>query len=284
MQLCFIKSLTTDAMKIVISTILLSLQGLFAVAQTPRTVSELQVGYVRETFNMRDLQASPMRYVANLNGASLSYVRQTTKNHWRFSVQAGAADFIAPELGIRGIKFSPEQEQLLYLVPTLYRGIIELEYRRVIRQSAKRTTRFGVGLQDTFGYADGLALNTWTMNTAAVSALYQTRFLIGKKSVIEVNASLPVLAGVSRMPYSNVVSKPNSSDAKTFFGGTKLATFNHFLNPQFGVGYRYEFCSRIAFRADYRYNWMRYSEPRVIRTAAHSASLSLVYKFQKQSR
>lgn len=271
-------------MKTLISTALLSLGGSMALAQTPRTVSELQIGYVRETFTMLDLQASPMRYVANVNAGRLTYARQTTKNQWIFSLQAGAADFISPALGIRGIKFSPEQEQPLYLVPTLYRGNLELEYRRLIRQSPRRTTRLGVGLHDTFGYADGLALNTWVMNTAALSVLYQTRFSIGTKSAIEVNASLPVLAAVSRMPYSNVVSKPNSSDTKTFFGGTRLATLNRFLNPQISVGYRYDFSARLALRVGYRYNWMRYSEPRLIRTAAHVASVSMVYKFQKQSR
>ena len=271
-------------MKRMISTALLSVGSLFAVAQTPRTVSELQIGYVRETFHLRDLQASPMHYVASLNGGRVAYTRQTTKNQWRISLQAGLADFIAPTLGIRGIKFSPEQEQPLWLVPTLYRGNLDLEYRRVIRQTANRTTRLGVGLHDTFGYADGLALNTWTINTAALSALYQTRFQVGKKHAVEVNASLPVLAAVSRMPYSNVVSKPNRSDVATFFDGTRLATVNRFLNPQVGVGYRFDFSPRLALRADYRYNWMRYSEPREIRTATHTASFAVVYKFQRQIR
>lgn len=271
-------------MKRMISTALLSVGSFLALAQTPRTVSELQVGYVRETFHLRDLQASPMHYVANLNGGRLAYLRQTTKNQWRVEVQAGLADLIAPSLGVRGIKFSPEQEQPLWLVPTLYRGNLQLEYRRIIRQTARQTTRLGVGLHDTFGYADGLALNTWAINTAALSVLYHTRLQVGKKGAVEAHASLPVLMAVSRMPYSNVVSKPNSSDVATFFGGTRLVTVNRFLNPQFGVGYRFDLSSRLAVRADYHYNWMRYTKPREIRTASHTASLSAIYKFQRQIR
>ncbi|RCR70585.1 hypothetical protein [Larkinella punicea] len=271
-------------MKTIFSTALLLFGGLVAVAQPFQTVSELQISYVRETFTLRDLQASPMRYVANLNGGRLAYTRQTAKNQWRFGLQVGLADFISPTLGIRGIKFSPEQEQPMYLVPTLYRGTLDLEYRRLIHQTANRTTRLGVGLHDTFGYADGLALNTWVMNTAAISALYQTQLRLGKRNVFDVNVSMPVLAAVSRMPYSNVVSKPNSSDTKTFFSGTQLVAFNRFLNPQVGIGYRFDATPRIALRADYRYSWMRYTEPRVIQTAAHAASVSLVYKFQYQSR
>ncbi|MFD1140755.1 hypothetical protein ACFQ4C_06535 [Larkinella insperata] len=271
-------------MKRMISTALLSAGSLFALAQTPRTVSELHVGYVRETFHLRDLQASPIHYVANLNGGRLAYTRQTTKHQWRVEAQASRADLVAPSLGIRGIKFSPEQEQPLWLVPTLYRGSLGLEYRRVVRQTARRTTRLGVGLHDSFGYADGLALNTWAVNTASLHVLYQTRIVVGKKGAVAIDASIPVLAAVSRMPYGNVVSQPNRSEVAAFFDGTRLATVNRFVNPQVGVGYRFDASSRLAFRADYRYGWMRYTEPRVIRTAAHTASLSAVYKFQRQIR
>ncbi|GAB3319495.1 hypothetical protein GCM10027299_12040 [Larkinella ripae] len=271
-------------MKTLFSAALLSVGSLVAHAQSPKTVSELHVGYVRETFHLRDLQVSPVHYVANLNGGRLTYTRQTTKNNWRFALQAGFADLIAPSLGIRGIKFSPEQEQPLWLVPTLYRASFELEYRRLVHQSSHRKTWLGVGIHDTFGYADGLALTTWTMNSAALSVLYQTSLQLGRKSTIDVQASLPVLAAVSRMPYSNVVSKPNRSEAATFFDGTRLTTVTRFLNPQLGMGYRFDLSQRLAFRADYRYGWLRYSEPRAIRTAVHTASLSVVYKFQRQVR
>lgn len=263
---------------------MLSVGSLLAVAQAPKTVSELQIGYVHETFHLRDLQASLMRYVANLNGIRLAYGRRTTKHQWRFGVQAGYADLIAPKLGIREIKFSPEQEQPLYLVPTLYRGNLELEYRRLVRQRVNQKTWLGVGLHDAFGYADGLALTTWTMNAATLNVLYQTRFQLGRKSAVDLNASLPVLAAVSRMPYSNVVSRPNSSDVATFFSGTKLATVNQFLHPQLGIGYCFEVSDRLALRGDYRYSWMRYPEPRTIRTVVHTASLSMIYKFQRQIR
>ena len=231
---------------------------------------------------MRDVQASPMLYVANLNGVRLVYSRQTLKNQWRVSVQAGVGDFIAPGLGIRPIKFVPEQEQPLWLAPTLYRGQLELDYRRLIHQTANRTTFMGVGLHETVGYSDGLALGTWAFNSATLRVLYQTRLRLGERHTLVADASLPVLAAVSRMPYSNVVSKPNRSDVATFFSGTRWVTLNHFINPELGVSYRFELNRRVAFSAGYRYNWMRYPEPQLIRTADHTVNASILYKFQRQ--
>ena len=255
-----------------------------AFAQTPPVPfymgSELQIGYGRQTFKMRDLLASPMLYVASLNGVRLGYTRQTLRNQWRVGVQAGLGDFIAPGLGIRPIKFVPEQEQPLWLVPTLYRGQLELEYRRRIHQTASRTTWLGVGLHETIGYSDGLALGTWAFNSATLGVLYQTRLRLSERHTLVADASLPVLAAVTRMPYSNVVSEPNRSEVATFFGGTRWTTVNRYLNPELGVSYRFELSHRVAFGAGYRYSWMRYPEPQLIRTANHAVSASISYKFQ----
>ncbi|WP_128545847.1 hypothetical protein [Larkinella soli] len=275
-------------MKPFISTVCLSLGSLLAFGQapdrTPRPGSELQVSYARETFKMHDLQASPVRYVANLNGARITYSRLGLRNRWNAGLQAGLADFIAPSLGIRGIKFAPDQREPLWLVPTVYRGRIELEYLRQIGRTAHRTAWLGLGLHDTFGYADGLALGTWVINTASAAVLYQTRLQLGRKHVLTADASLPVLAAVSRLPYSNVVSEPGRTRAATFFGNTRWTSLNRFLNPQVGLAYRFDLSRRTAFGAGYRFNWMQYPEPRPIRTATHSLNLSLVYKFQYQFR
>jgi hypothetical protein len=71
-------------MKTIITAALLALH-LCAYAQTtslPRYGQELHLGYFRETFKLRDLQASPMMYVANLNGMKIFYGRITKKNQW----------------------------------------------------------------------------------------------------------------------------------------------------------------------------------------------------------
>jgi len=274
-------------MKTLISAALLSLGSALTFGQTlskPALVSELQMDFGRQTFKMRDLQASPMLYVANLNGVRLAYSRLTTRNQWQFGLQAGTGSFIPPSLGIRAFTFSPEQEQPLWLAPTLYRGHLDLNYRRLIHRTANRTTWLGVGLHETVGYSDGLALSTWAFNNASLRVLYQSQLQLGNRHTLIADASLPVLAAVTRMPYSNVVSGPNRSEAALFFSGTRWATLNRFVNPELGLSYRFELSRRLSLGANYRYSWMRYTEPRLIRTSDHALSGSIIYKFQQQYR
>lgn len=260
------------------------LGGTLALAQAPKTsaFSEMEIGYQRGTFKMRDLQASPMQYFANLNGLRLSCNRHTPNNQWHLGVKAGVGDFIAPGLGIRGFKFSSEQDQPLWLAPTLYRAEFTLNYLRVLRATARRSTWLGVGLRETVGYADGLALSTWAFSSTEARVLYQTRMTLGQRHTLTTGASLPVLAALSRMPYSNVVSEPNRSEVTSFFGGTRWTSLNNYLSPELSLNYRFALSRRIAFGAGYRYQWLRYSEPRTIRTADHALHLSLLYQFQKR--
>ncbi|QIP15082.1 hypothetical protein G8759_21875 [Spirosoma aureum] len=280
-------------MKNLLTTVWLSLGCSGAVAQapeepfirqTPHPVSEFQIGYNRETYKMRDLQASPMLYVANLNGIRIAYTRLMTKNQWYIAAQAGLGDFIAPGLGIRSIKFSSEQEQPLWVVPTLYAGQVELDYHRLIQRTTDRTSWLGLGIRDSFGYADGLVLSTWALNTATLSVLYKTRLTLGRKHSLSAGFSLPLIAFIGRMPYSNVISEPNRSNASSFLSGSQWVTVNRFLNPQVGIGYRFELNQWVAFQTDYQYNWLRYTEPQLIRSATHRANLSVIYKFQWQTR
>jgi hypothetical protein len=246
--------------------------------------SELQVGYVRELFKARDLNASPLLYIANLNGIRLSYTRVTPRNQWYAGIQAGRGAYVAPALGIRSFRFSPDQATPLRLAPTLYRGSLELAYRRNVRQRAHRTTWVGLGVHDVIGYADGVAMSTWAMHSLAAQLLYQERLTLFKKHTLVADASLPVLAAVSRMPYGNVVSEPGRGNASAFLGGTRLASPLRFLNPQVGLAYRLDCTPQLALRASYQYSWTRYPEPRVIRSASHAVAASLVYKFQMQHR
>jgi hypothetical protein len=261
--------------------------SLMAAAQPeeqPQPGSQIQVSFVRELFKARDLHASPVLYVANLNGLRVAYTRSTAKNQWYAVVQAGVGPYIAPSLGIRSFKFSPDQAQPLRLAPTLYRTGVELAYRRNVRQRGDRSTWLGLGVYDAIGYADGVALSTWAFHSLAGQLLYQERFTLFDEHTLVVDASLPLLAAVSRMPYSNVVSEPGRGNAAAFLGGTRLASPVRFLNPRVGLAYQLDFTPRLAFRASYEYSWMRYPAPRVIRTASHTGAASLVYKFQMQHR
>jgi hypothetical protein len=274
-------------MKILMTTVCLLAGSLIAAAQptkSPTPGAELAVGYVRELFKARDLNASPVLYLANLNGIRLSYTRITPRNGWHAGVQAGTGQYIAPQLGIRSFTFSPGQAEPLWLAPTLYRGSIELAYRRNLRQKGNRTTWMGLGIHDTFGYADGVAMSVWAFNSLAGQLLYREQVTFLRRHSLVADVSVPLVAAVSRMPWSNVVSDPEKGNTAAFLAGTRWASPFRLLNPQIELAYKLDFSPRLAFRASYRYSWMRYPGPRVIRSASHTGAVSLVYKFQMQSR
>jgi hypothetical protein len=158
------------------------------------------VDFGRQTFKMRDLQASPMLYVANLNGVRLAYSRLTTRNQWQFGLQAGTGSFIPPSLGIRAFTFSPEQEQPLWLAPTLYRGHLDLNYRRLIHRTANRTTWLGVGLPRNRWLLRWAGFKYLGLNNASLRVLYQSQLQLGNRHTLIADASLPVLAAVTRCP------------------------------------------------------------------------------------
>lgn len=273
-------------MKLLITTALLLSVHLLAFSQVkeqPFPGEEVHIGYFRQTFKMRDQQVSPMLYIANLNGLSLSYARITRKNYWRAAIKAGVADIIAPALGIRQFQFS-ENGGPVSLLPTLYAAQMEFTFRRKIQEKQNRTSWAGIQLQENFRYADGIAMTTWVMNTLALHITYQMQFRLHKRHLIQSGASLPVLGAISRLPYNNVVSRPDMSNSKAFLNNTSLAGPLQYLNPQVEVAYRLGISKRLSMQAMYTYAYMRYKEPRLIRSASHTGELSFIYQwhfFQK---
>jgi hypothetical protein len=273
-------------MKILLTAALLLAMHLFAFSQAEQQIlpgEELHLGYFRQTFKMRDQQVSPMMYIANLNGLNLSYARTTRKNYWRTAITAGMADFIAPGLGIRHFQFS-ENGQPLTLVPTFYKGEIALTYRRKIRDKQYRSSWVGMHLQENFHYADGIAMTTWVMNTLVLHITYQIEIKLHENHHIVAGAYFPVLGAISRLPYSNVVSRPDMTNSKAFLKNTSFSGPLKYFNPQLEVAYRLGISKRLAMQAMYSYALMRYPEPRLIRSASHTGELSFIYQwhfFQK---
>lgn len=273
-------------MKLLITAALLLAVPLFAFSQVteqPFPGEELQIGYFRQTFKMRDQQVSPMLYIANPNGLKLSYARITRKNYWGAVLKASLADIVAPGLGMRQFQFS-EDGQPITLVPTLYAGEMALTFRRKIHEKQNRSSWAGVQLQENFRYADGIAMTTWVMNSLALHITYQTQIRLHEKHLILAGASLPILGAISRLPYSNVVSRPEMSNSKAFLKNTSVAGPLQYLNPQLEVAYRLGISKRLSMQAMYSYTYMRYAQPRLIRSTAHTGELSFIYQwhfFQK---
>lgn len=270
-------------MKMLFSTVLLSAGWLMAAAQAPaplQSASEIQIGYVRETFKARDLQTSPMLYVANLNGLRLGFRQRWNRHQLRVSLQAATGSYVAPGLGVRSFRFSAEAVQPLVLLPTLYRAGLDLEYLLRFRETPNhRQTWWGIGMHEQAAYADGVALTTWTLNTASASLLHHTRWPFGRRHLLALDVSLPLVSAVTRLPYSNVVSSPDKSNASAFFSGTKWERLPRFINPQVGMSYRFRLSPRWSAQAAYRYSYLRYPDPQLIRTSSHTANLSIIYQF-----
>lgn len=240
---------------------------------------EIHLGYVRDYIKFRDKQVSPMLYVTNLNALKIGYGRITAKNQWLATISAGTGRLIAPSLGIRQLKFSEDQAEPLYLVPTLYTGELSLTYRRKLVSKAIQTSWAGLQVRETFNYADGLALTTWVVNALALDFTYQTQLQLNASNQIVAEASLPVLTAVSRLPYSNAISRPETSNASAFLKNTSLASLNKFLNPGLTFKYRFSISQRLAVQASYSYQWLHYPEPRLIRSSSHAGSLSFIYQY-----
>ncbi|GAA4453136.1 hypothetical protein GCM10023189_17750 [Nibrella saemangeumensis] len=276
-------------MKMLFSTALLSVGWLIASGQpsaTQQSASELQVGLIRETVKTRDLQTSPMLYMGNLNGLRVGFTQRWNRHQLRVNLRAATGSYVAPGLGVRSFSFADEATeggtpaQPLVLIPTLYRGGVDVEYLLRFRETPNhRQTWWGIGFHEQAGYADGVAMTTWAMNTASASLLHHTRWPFGRRHLVALNVSLPLVAAVTRLPYSNVVSSPDESNAKAFMQGTQWETLPRFINPQVGLSYRFRVSPRWSAQAAYRYSYLRYPDPELIRTAAHTATLSLVYHF-----
>lgn len=266
-----------------VSGILLSLSFLSAYAQNqkPNHGAELNVSYLRGSQKLHDLQASPMIYFTNYNGVNMSYSRITTKNLWDFEVEAKTGNMIAPKLGKRELQIEEGGDSFL-LVPSQYFGTIKAGYLRRIAINRRQEGLIGGFLRDEFYYADGLAMNTWAMNNVELSFRYVHHFSLGNKHRISGDFSFPIMAMVSKLPYSNVVSYPQKSQLSGFMKESELRTLNSFQHPELQLAYRYELSERSSLKIGYTTDWMHYNEPKPIKKSVHEVSAAWIYKFQFQ--
>lgn len=263
-------------------TVMLCLGTIMVIGQQDKPANhgaEASIGLLRGTNKLHDLQASPMQYFTNYNGFKGDYRRLTPKNRWYFGFEAGLGDMIAPSLGKREFRFE-EGDDSFYLVPSLYRGSISAQYLRLIKDEDKQKSYLGVKFKNSFSYADGLAMNIWAMNLTDLALGYEYLRQFGQKHQLVASISLPLLAFAARMPYSNVVSQPDKSQAGAFLAGGQWAWLGQYFYPDLEFAYQFSLSKRNAIRVSYRYRWLNYSQPRRIQMSDHQLGLVYVYKFQ----
>ncbi|EMS33960.1 hypothetical protein C943_04279 [Mariniradius saccharolyticus AK6] len=251
----------------------------FSQTKSENPGAELTVSYLRGTQKLHDLQASPMMYFTDYNGINLDYKRMKGRNRWEFGSEAKTGSMIAPALGTREFQFEEGGEGFL-LIPTQYFGEIRAGYQRGLIQNEKQETYLGVNLRNQIHYADGLAMNTWAMNLLGLGVRYTHLLKLGTKHQILGDFQLPIFAFVARMPFSNVVSQPETSQFKSFMSGSTFTSVNQFQQPEIRIAYRYRLARRSSLELGYSYDWLHYSKPQTIKKSNHELGLSWVYHFQ----
>lgn len=241
--------------------------------------AELSISYLRGTQKLHDLQASPMIYFTDYNGVNLDYKRLKGPNRWEFGLKAKTGSMIAPSLGEREFQFE-EGGDGFFLVPTQYFGEVRASYQRLLTVKSSQVSYLGFSLRDQIHYADGLAMNTWAMNQLTLAVRYTHSLKLGERHQLSGDFQLPVLALISRMPYSNVVSQPDKSQGFAFLENSKFTSAHELQHPEFQVAYRYRLANRSSLSLSYNYDWMRYSKPQTIKKSTHELALSYVFLFQ----
>lgn len=241
--------------------------------------AELRVSYLRGTQKLHDLQASPMIYYTTYNGLNLDYKRLTDKNRWEFGLEAKTGNMIAPELGEREFQIEEGGDSFV-LIPSQYFGELRAGYQRKLNSNPKSQAYLGALLRDEFYYADGLAMNTWSMNSLEFAARYSHFVQLGKRHRLEGDVILPLFAFTARMPFSNVVSQPDKSQSKAFLEDSEFASIGEYQHPEIQISYRYHIARKSGLEFRYSKDWLHYTEPRSIKKSNHEIALAWVYFFQ----
>lgn len=251
--------------------------------------NQLIIGPCLGNLKVKDLQASPLMYVANPAGVQLAYEHFSARSRFRAQVQAGTSSFIAPALGPRQYTFTDEKitgettRSAMVLAPDLYQGSVEVSYLRRINSANpanKWRSYAGLSLHDWVGYADGVAMTTWATNSATLNLAAAGEWQVRPRHRLTLQGAVPLLGVVSRLPYSNVLSYPERSYAHLFFSkGTQLATWNRLQRVQLQARYQASLSRHLGLGLQYQLEWFHYSEPRSITTFSNQGSLQLIYHF-----
>jgi hypothetical protein len=261
-----------------------------ATTSEPAAGSRLSLGPALGNLKVKDLQASPLMYVANPKGLHLSYEHRSAATRFRAELQATTGRYLAPAVGPREFTFTDEQlngettRGTLLLVPTLYQGQLDVSYLRRVNTANpanKWRSYAGLTLHNWLGYADGVAMTTWALNAATLNAAAGGEWSLRPGHLLTLRGAVPLAGVMSRLPYSNVLSYPDDHSYFNLFfrKGTRLATWNQLQRLQLGAGYELALTPRLGLAAAYELEWFHYSQPRSITAFANQGSLRLTYQF-----
>ncbi|QNF32739.1 hypothetical protein HUW51_08345 [Adhaeribacter swui] len=250
-------------------------------------LSKLTLAYKRSSFHFLDKQASPNIYQANLNGVSIGYEHAGIKSRSFVNVQAQTGTALPKGLGARtytftSTNFSGETTSSQFVhAPTLYLGQLEAGYLRKLRTGGTKEMFAGIVLQEWLGYSDNIGMwSTWANSFATLNAAVQYEKKLNAKQQIQFKGAMPVVALVSRLPYSNVISDPEHSNFRAFFKeGTNLAFIHEFQKISLGAAYQYRLGRHWQTGVAYDFQWLHAQNPQAITAYSHAAHLQCNYLF-----
>ena len=249
--------------------------------------SQLNVSYQRHRLAFLDKQASPLIYQANLNGVSLGYEHSAPKSRSFLNFQANLGTAVPKGIGIREFTLSSSDfygettTNKLVHAPTIYLGQLEAGYLRQLKTEGSKSVFLGATLQNWITYADNIGFwSTMGINTASLNVAVGFEKEIGKKQKLKIGASFPVIAIVSRMPYSNVISDPELGNFKAFFKeGSQLTSLHQYQRLNLNATYRFRLSRHWQTGLGYNFILLRYTQPQSIRALNQGLNIQANYLF-----
>lgn len=114
----------------------------------------------------------------------------------------------------------------------------------------------------------------WTtvglFNALSLSPEAMAQHRVDEHHAFTASVRIPAVALITRPPYHNTVSAPNTSLAGGFLKNTRWAGPDKFLAPAFGVGYQYQFNQKWGAGLNYDFGWYKVSDPESLRMVSQT--------------
>ncbi|GEO02748.1 hypothetical protein AAE02nite_04120 [Adhaeribacter aerolatus] len=249
--------------------------------------SQLSISYRLSHLTFLDQQASPLIYQANLNGVAVAYEHSAPKSRSFINFQANLGTALPKGIGMREFTFTGTDfygetttTKLLH-APTIYVGQLEAGYLRRLKTGGTKSIFVGGTLQNWIAYSDNIGFwSTMGINTASLNAAIQYEKKLSPKQQFKMGASFPVVAIVSRMPYSNVISAPERGNFEAFFTeGSQLTSLHHYQRLNLHAAYSYRLSRHWQTGLAYNFTWLHYTHPQPIRVLNQALNIQVNYLF-----
>lgn len=249
-------------------------------------IYELGISLGLNQWQTLDKNASPLPYKSTQKdlGLHFKYYRQ----HSLFTVGLrGAIGRIQPA-GIAGRQVHFDEiddggNKTTISVPAngnLLSLKFDLGYRYIFNPENRRN-QYGIGvtISDELYNPNGFTRPA-LMNIASVNPSVYYEHFFSADHQFHINASVPVYALVTRMPYDNTVSLPGKSPIEGLFSkGTVSSSWQNYKATDVSIGYKGRISESLKGGFDYIYQWKSIKEPKTLKMQNNVLLASFLYEF-----